>query len=469
MHPQEPHLAPIEVNETLFTIGRSEQAFAEFDKSLVARLSRRHAKLFEQDGAVYVADLNSRNGTAVNGQPVDAIPCRLADGDELEVGKLVFRIELEEAAADTVVDAEVTLILESARDEHDLTPIVVTRFPFLVSRNSEVFSRYLERAAKQVEFISAKHAHFYLQNGQVFVEDLNSTNGTLLNDVKVGEQPQVVRTGDLVALGGEFFEYRVRVLHADDSVDRTVLKDIDREQSSDGTIFVDSPTSFIDIFDTQDKHSVAAQPSVPSIQEFPEKSVERPPPAAAAPARQPARSGNTWKYVIGLVVLLGIGGAGYYYLAAQPSAAKLEQYLYSGDYVAGADMAKSLIASGVPDAETQRLATVVLLRAHIPAWLGAFNRGDMVAMAAPVNELRASGAKLPELYDYAQMLEWAAESRALLETSGASNGEMTRLRNWWVFNLAQRRATLDRLVAYVPAAQGLRESILTQARSLQSQ
>ncbi len=483
LHPQQPDMAPIEVNETLFTIGRSEEAFAEFDRSLVARLSRRHAKLFEQDGAVYVADLNSRNGTLLNGQAVDAVPCRLSDGDELEVGKLVFRVELEEAALDTVMDdsmaePEVTLVLETAHEEHDLTPIVVTRFPFLVKRDSEVFTPYLERAAKQVEYISAKHAHFYLQNGQVYVEDLSSTNGTLLNDVKVDEQPQVVRTGDHVAFGGDFFEYRVRVLRADDSIDRTVLQDIDRGQSSEGTIFVDSPTSFIDIFDTQDKSSSQPAPSLPSLEEFPDvseehKSMASPVPEAAAAAAAAAAAGRKksrggWKAAALLLLLIGGAGGGYYYFSLQPSAEKLERLLYQGDYAAGTTMAKKLLAGGGADAEAQRLALVVMLRANVPVWLQAYNDRDTLIMARVIDELRASSALLPELNEYAEMLEWAGETRSLLADRNARSSELARLRNWWIFNSAARQNTLQRLVGYVPGVRGLQEGIQAQVRALQS-
>ncbi len=487
LHPRETHLLPIEVNTNLFTIGRGEEAFAEYDRSIVARLSRRHAKLFEQDGAVYVADLNSRNGTMLNGKSVDAVPYRIADGDELEVGKLVFRIELTETPTDGVeTEADVTMVLETAHEENDLTPIVVTRFPFLVSRDSEIFTPYRElpdgRAANEVEFISTKHAHFYLQDNQVYLEDLNSTNGTLLNDVKVQDQPQMVNSGDLIAFGGDYFEYRVLVLRADDSVDRTVLQDIDRDHSSEGTIFVDSPTSFIDIFDTQDKMSDQPQPSVPSIQEFPDhsepldssrpekiepdkKAAPKPAPAPKHSGEKPKTTAKVWRYV-GILLLLGAVGGGYYFYTLQPSAQKLEQVLYQGDYAEGAQIAKALLAQGSVQGETERLVTVALLRAYVPQWLQGYRAKDMAAMAQANDQLRAAGTMLPQMYDYAELLEWAGESQFLLSQSDTSASELTRVRNWWVFNSAKRQTTLERLAAYVPEASGLAESIQAQVRAL---
>ncbi len=50
------------------------------------------------------------------------------------------------------------------------------------------------------EYISRQHAKIYPQNGQWFVADLDSTNGTFLNNNRV-TQPMPLRDGDTVALG----------------------------------------------------------------------------------------------------------------------------------------------------------------------------------------------------------------------------------------------------------------------------
>lgn len=52
-------------------------------------VSRVHAALFGENGIIYVEDLNSSNGTRINGFQVNAgRPYRLRDGDELEFGSL---------------------------------------------------------------------------------------------------------------------------------------------------------------------------------------------------------------------------------------------------------------------------------------------------------------------------------------------------------------------------------------------
>jgi len=71
-----PSLGPIRIVDDLFAIGRSEAPFADYPRDRVIRLSRRHARIFSEHGAVYVADLDSKNGTTVNGVAVRMTPSR---------------------------------------------------------------------------------------------------------------------------------------------------------------------------------------------------------------------------------------------------------------------------------------------------------------------------------------------------------------------------------------------------------
>lgn len=53
-----------------------------------AGVSRRHARLVRDNRAVYLSDLNSTNGTRLNGEPLAAgLEKRLRDGDEISLGK----------------------------------------------------------------------------------------------------------------------------------------------------------------------------------------------------------------------------------------------------------------------------------------------------------------------------------------------------------------------------------------------
>ena len=71
-------------------IGRSPDCEIFLDDVTV---SRNHAVLVERDGAYYVEDQGSLNGTFVNRRRIDS--ARLQNGDELQVGK--YRLTFVEA------------------------------------------------------------------------------------------------------------------------------------------------------------------------------------------------------------------------------------------------------------------------------------------------------------------------------------------------------------------------------------
>lgn len=62
--------------------------------------------------------------------------------------------------------------------------------------------------AVDVPNVSRKHARIFLDQGRCWVEDLGSTNGTLVNDVEI-DCPQPLSNGDLMTTGGLVFKFIV--------------------------------------------------------------------------------------------------------------------------------------------------------------------------------------------------------------------------------------------------------------------
>ena len=85
-------LSEIIVTESRFAIGRNEEHFAAYERSIVAKLSRRHARIFERDGVAYIADLHSSNGTTVNGEIVEGEPVESAR----QLRRMLREVDLEE-------------------------------------------------------------------------------------------------------------------------------------------------------------------------------------------------------------------------------------------------------------------------------------------------------------------------------------------------------------------------------------
>ncbi len=57
------------------------------------------------------------------------------------------------------------------------------------------------------DFISARHARIYERGGRLWVEDLRSTNGTLLNGHRL-RRPAALRTGDRLRIGDILLGFR---------------------------------------------------------------------------------------------------------------------------------------------------------------------------------------------------------------------------------------------------------------------
>ncbi|KAF0813971.1 Oxoglutarate dehydrogenase inhibitor [Andreprevotia sp. IGB-42] len=90
-----------------FTVGRRPNNDIQIDNLAV---SGEHAALLTVGGDVFVEDLDSTNGTLVNGKPTRRQ--LLQDGDEITIGKYVLKFWRENAASgDSGTDFEKTMML----------------------------------------------------------------------------------------------------------------------------------------------------------------------------------------------------------------------------------------------------------------------------------------------------------------------------------------------------------------------
>ena len=79
------------LSNSIKTIGRAPRADFVVDAALVSRL---HCRLTLDDSGLGVEDLESTNGTWVNGRKVARAP--LLAGDKLKVGRVEFAIRSEQ-------------------------------------------------------------------------------------------------------------------------------------------------------------------------------------------------------------------------------------------------------------------------------------------------------------------------------------------------------------------------------------
>jgi len=500
----QPGLVEIIVNDTLFAIGRHEEPFVGYDPRLVTRLSRRHARIFEQDSVVYLADLGSLNGTTVNGQAVGKIPVKLQPGDEVCFAGLCYQIEILGAAAKRVSQrsgtAPVMLVLKPKTPESPLEPIVVSQFPFLVNKNSEVFARYSEQLPDQIKYLSRRHAHIFLRNDALYIEDLGSTNGTYVSGTRLEEHAHPLGTGDVIALGGECFVYRVELVFEDteapsQGLDPThVATQVTGIEDVTRTTFVTSANSFLDIFCIDD----AGADGDPAAAPLPAKGKEADADAAAigptrvwlAPLQRlrsslgevrsalaedaPNRPRRLWPVGVLLVAAAGIATTVYMSTAAERNISTL---IEAGEYQQAAVAANAYLETHHDDRDVGELATEAMLKATATAWTQLVMSGDYAA----ARDMLESGRRLSKYNASASPLidsmQWVTDMEQFIAERGGPGApivmfeqedKVNDLMDWWETDPNTHHRSLGAIVREVPEFAELRSRVISHQRALQS-
>ena len=490
-----PELGEIRIDSVL-AVGRAEQPFASYDNDIVVMLSRRHARIFCENGAVYVADLESRNGTTVNRAAVRQTPCRLSDGDEICFGGVLsYRVEITPRTMQSRPEEGFTLTLTPESAATGLETIVITRFPFLVSKTDAAFSRYRNEHGRQLSFLSRRQAHIFQKGGDAYIEDLASTNGTFVDGQRLEERAVPLQDGALLSFGGDHFAYRVSVRKAAE-----VAAGVSRERvppaasnavedpALDGrTMFVVAPTSFLEIFcvDHEPEESEdtkrAALPAVADQEPAKRRKSGRGPALLSELASVFASSDherskrNVWRGAA-VVALLAVIGVALYLWGA--SDRELKDLVARGEYASAALLANRLLEQKPDDAELRALATEAALKANVPVWLAKVAARDFDGAGAVVADMSELGARNPELRPLVGELEWLGKLERLVSSRGgpempiriyADEDAITALIERWNDDTREHQRALARIASYVPQFSGPYAEALTHLRKLQSE
>jgi pSer/pThr/pTyr-binding forkhead associated (FHA) protein len=157
------------------------------------QVSRLHAQIECFDGRCRLVDLQSSNGTFVNGRRVSE--ATLAAGDRLRLGDVELRYTGPETGASTSGHDQCWLEVDGVR--YSIPPEGVT-----IGRARDLD---LHLADEQV---SRRHARIELRGGGAEVVDLESANGTNVNGRPVRRHR--LRDGDVIALGKSELVFRDR-------------------------------------------------------------------------------------------------------------------------------------------------------------------------------------------------------------------------------------------------------------------
>lgn len=141
--------------------------------------------------AIRVKDLNSRNGVMLGGVRLGNRFVELPAGQALQAGALTLRIE---GGALKAGSTQRSGALPEKSYAMPATFVVVSRREMPVVITGEMDPR-----------ISDAHALMYVENDTLMVKDLNSSNGTRVNQKRLAGQPVAVQPGDIVEIGQSAF------------------------------------------------------------------------------------------------------------------------------------------------------------------------------------------------------------------------------------------------------------------------
>ena len=516
-----PELGEIRIGHDLFAIGRNEAPFSAWPADVVSVLSRRHARVFVENGRAYVADLGSKNGTTVNDRAVEQ-PTPLQDGDEIGFGaSLRYRVYLQPRSGEREAVKPVAVTLEPVRDDVGLQPIVVADFPFLISKSDDAFARFRDDYPHQVNYVSRRHAHLFLKGGRPYVEDLGSTNGTFVAGQRVGEQAVPLEDGAHIAFGGNHFIYRV-TLHRDGDATATrssipaaipaaippaippanaaatagpalaptvlnapAAPSAPPPADSDKTTFVAAADSFLDIFcvDYAARQEDEVNPEAPPLPQPESKADDRSRAALMVSAitqtlglhGQSAQVHRAlrWGGVV-LAVLAVVIGAVYWRGASERQVQTLSA---EGDYAGAAKAADAYLARHPDATRIQAIGTESLLRAFVPGWIDRLRGADYAGADAALRQMKTLSEHNPDAQGLVDELDWMGRLERFVGMRGGleapirlytDEAPMRDILKHWDQDSAAHQRALDRIAGYVPQFRDPYAQALSHVRKLQS-
>ncbi len=174
----------VHLNQPETVIGRAPDSDVVLDESYI---SRHHSKITLENGKYFIEDLGSRIGTTVNGGQVTKK--ELTFGDEISLGEI--RVTFVEptgaqraSAPPAGSEAAATMIMGAMSQKYKLVTFGPDKefHEFPVTGEEKIIGRHEEAQIRLNDsLISRRHAKIWEENGQVFIEDMGSNNGTLVD------------------------------------------------------------------------------------------------------------------------------------------------------------------------------------------------------------------------------------------------------------------------------------------------
>lgn len=481
---------PFLLDDHLACIGRAAPPLNQLPSERLQQLSRSHARIFREEGDLYLVDLGSRNGTYLNGQKLQDQPVVVKDGDELRFGNLAFKVEDRGVAPALEQDQEAPVFLELChRGGDQRAQILVTEFPWLVGKHEDAIVQFATQENVTIPFLSRRHAHFFLVDDSIYIEDLGSTNGTFVNGERLSGDSHKIQHGDLIQFGKKNEMAFSVVLHetvADD--DRTEIIDYDSEQPDQSelephTVLVDKANTFLEIFcDDMEDEADPEQPSEDESEAAPASPKKKSVAGAwlnlffgQSESGSDAPSKNKWIVAVVVILLVGVGVGGYGYWSQTPLV-KAKKLAESGKFQRSAQIAAAAVAAGEDSQELENLAVSAAIQWLLPKWQQAIDSGDFNEADSIAQQFASEFSSNPELDAISYLLSWTGRLEQAVGGAEAKSKNdlytatplLKQLQSDWKDNKAACRKAINILTQEYPAFSETHNTLSSQLRFISS-
>ena len=180
------------------------------------RASRRHAQIINSDGVLTLEDLGSTNGTKVDGVALAPGEKKLLTGSEkVSFGGIILQLSMPGEKGGNVTQAfasnKTAAIATAPKKEVAPAVLVGEGKEFNLRNGINTFGRKADNDISIVDpYVSGKHGQIEITEQGVFITDIGSTNGTMLNDAKLSPNMRTAMTPeDVIRLGSMEFTVKV--------------------------------------------------------------------------------------------------------------------------------------------------------------------------------------------------------------------------------------------------------------------
>ncbi len=180
------------------------------------RVSRRHAQLTYQDDQILVEDLESTNGTKVDGQTLaPGQKMELKGGEKISFGGVEVVLAMPGGgganATQTFPSNKTAAMAAPPQKEKVPAMLVGEGSEFPLKTGSNTFGRRAENDVRITDpYVSGHHGLIEVTDEGIFLTDLGSSNGTVVNEAKlVANMRTTITPEDVIRLGSLEFQVRV--------------------------------------------------------------------------------------------------------------------------------------------------------------------------------------------------------------------------------------------------------------------